>query len=52
MAVISALVDVDDEVLLIMSSDVGWHIRDKLRPVPIEAWFNIALRPRKPEASR
>ena len=33
-----------------MSSDVGWHIRDKLRPVPKHG-FNIALRPRKPEGS-
>ena len=36
-----------------MSSDVSWHIRDKLRPVPkhVDVWFNIALRPRKPEGS-
>ena len=33
-----------------MSSDVCWHIRDKLWP-NAEAWFNIALRPRKPEGS-
>ena len=33
-----------------MSSDVDWHIRDTLRP-SAWAWFNIALRPRKPEGS-
>ena len=32
----------------LMSLDVGWHIRDKLRPMPM---VNIALRPRKPDAS-
>ena len=35
----------------LMSSDVSWHIRDKLRPTAAEAWFSIALRPRKPEGS-
>ena len=34
----------------LMSSDVNWHIRDKLWP-SAEAWFDIALRPRKPEDS-
>ena len=34
----------------LMSSDVGWHIRDKLRPVPKHGSI-IALRPRKPEGS-
>ena len=33
-----------------MSLDVGWHIRDKLRPMP-DAWFSIILCPRKPEGS-
>ena len=34
----------------LMSSDVGWHIRGKLRPMPKHG-FNIALRPLKPEGS-
>ena len=33
-----------------MSSDVGWHIRDKA-VTNAEAWFNKSLRPRKPEGS-
>ena len=33
-----------------MSSDVSWHIRDKPE-TNAEAWFSIALRPRKPEGS-
>ena len=33
----------------LMSSDVGWHIRDK--QTNAEAWFNKSLRPRKPEGS-
>ena len=33
----------------LMSSDVGWHIRDKLRSMPKPAWFNKSLSPRKPE---
>ena len=32
-----------------MSSDVGWHIRDKLRHC--RSMVNIALRPQKPEGS-
>ena len=36
----------------LMSSDVSWHIRDKLTVVTnTEAWFNNSLRPRKPEGS-
>ena len=36
----------------LMSSDVSWHIRDKLWPMPKHgSIFNIALRPRKPEGS-
>ena len=34
----------------LMSSYVSWHIRDKLWPMP-KWWFNISLRPRKPEGS-
>ena len=34
-----------------MSSDVSWHIRDRQAVTNAEAWFNIALRPRKPEGS-
>ena len=33
----------------LMSSDVSWHIRDN--ETSAETWFNIALRPRKPEGS-
>ena len=35
----------------LMSSDVDWHIGDKLSPVRAWAWFNISLRPRKPWGS-
>ena len=35
----------------LMSSDVAWHIRDKLWPMPIEARFSNSSRPRKPEGS-
>ena len=35
----------------LMSSGVGWHIRDKLRPMPTHGSIIIALRPRKPEGS-
>ena len=35
----------------LMSSYVSWHIRDKLAVTKAEAWFNIALRPRKSEGS-
>ena len=39
-------------VASVMSSDVSWHIRDKLRPMREPAWpFNIALRPLKPQGS-
>ena len=34
----------------LMSSDIGWHIRDKLRPVPKHGSV-LLLRPRKPEGS-
>ena len=34
-----------------MSSDVGWRIRDQLWPVPIKAWFSVALLPQKPQGS-
>ena len=34
-----------------MSSDVGWHIRDKLWPMPKHGSIIISLRPRKPEGS-
>ena len=34
----------------LMSSDVSWHIRDKLWPMPKHG-FNKSLRPRKPEGS-
>ena len=32
-----------------MSSDVGWHLGQA--ETSAKAWFNIALRPRKPEGS-
>ena len=36
----------------LMSSDVGWHIKDKLRPMPKHGSINLyRLRPRKPEGS-
>ena len=35
----------------LMSSDVIWHIRDKLWPMPKPSGFNNSLRPRKPEGS-
>ena len=35
----------------LMSSGVGWHIRDKLIETNAEARFSITLRPRKPEGS-
>ena len=36
----------------LVSSDVGWHIRDKLRPLREHgSIYYIALRPRKPETS-
>ena len=34
-----------------MSSDVSWHIRDKLWPVPKHGSINLYRRPRKPEGS-
>ena len=35
----------------LMSSDVSWHIRDKLLPMHKTARFNKSLRSRKPERS-
>ena len=35
----------------LMSSGVGWHIRDKLRPMPKHGSMIIALLSRKPEGS-
>ena len=34
-----------------MSSDISWHIRDKLWPMPKTVQVNKSLRPRKPEGS-
>ena len=34
----------------LMSSEIGWHIRDKLRPMPKHGSV-LLLRPRKPEGS-
>ena len=38
-------------MMMIMSSDVSWHIRDKLWPMPKHGSVILSLRPRKPEGS-